>query len=176
MENLQYPIGKYQKPDTITREHIEAWIEEITALPEKIKAITSRLSTQELHYIYRPEGWNIKQVIHHLADSHMNCLMRFKLALTEDLPTIRPYEQQLWSELADGVDDNIKPSLALLESLHYKWVVLLKSLNEQQLKKQFFHPAAQKVWELDATIGMYAWHGNHHLEHIKQALAHQGNF
>jgi DinB superfamily len=176
MENLKYPIGKFIQPAQIEPLQVEKWIEEITVLPKKIREITQNLSVAQLNWVYRPEGWSIKQVVHHLGDSHMNCLIRFKLALTEDFPTIKPYEEQLWAQLADSLDDAILPSLALLESIHYRWVVLLKSLTQEQLKRQFMHPATQRVYELDAAIGMYAWHGNHHLAHIEQALAHKGQF
>lgn len=176
MENLKYPIGKYDQPENIKKEHIDKWLNEIAILPKKIRTLTQNLSQEQLHWIYRPEGWSIKQVVHHCADSHMNCLMRFKLALTEDLPTIKPYEEKLWAELADSQDTNIEPSIVLLESIHYKWIVLLKSLTQEQLKRQFLHPATKKIYDLDAVIGMYAWHGNHHLAHIEQAILHKGKF
>lgn len=176
LEKLKFPIGKFEKPETISQKDLDIWINDIETFPSKIKNLTENLSVEELNWIYRPQGWNIKQVVHHCADSHMNSLIRFKLALTEDVPTIKPYEEQLWAELADGGSNDISPSLQLIEGLHNRWVVLLKSFGEKELKRQFIHPANKKTLSLDETIGTYAWHCNHHLAHIKQALSHKGQF
>ncbi len=176
LEILKYPIGRYQKPEVISQEQLETWISAIETFPNKIKKITSTLSVEQLNWIYRPEGWSIKQVVHHCADSHINSIIRFKLALTEDNPTIKPYEEQLWAKLVDGNSDDIFHSLQLLESVHYRWVLLLKSLGETDLKRTFTHPATGKTSCLDEVIGMYAWHCNHHLAHIEQALQHKGQF
>ncbi len=176
MENLKYPIGKFSNPENISPQEIENWIQEIELFPKKLKTLTENLSAQRLHWIYRPDGWSIKQVVHHCADSHMNAFIRFKLALTEDLPTIKPYEEQLWATLADGLDDDISVSISIIEGLHHRWVLLLKSLNAMQLERQFIHPATQKMYTLESVMGMYAWHGNHHLAHIEQAIANEGNF
>jgi len=176
LEKLKYPIGKFQKPDAISENDLKTWIEAIENFPVKIKKLTSTLSAQKLNWVYRPEGWCIKQVVHHCADSHMNSIIRFKLALTEDNPMIKPYEEQLWAELVDGNSDDIFHSLQLIESVHYRWVLLLKSLGTAELKRQFTHPAIKKTYSLDAMIGMYAWHCNHHLAHIEQALACEGQF
>lgn len=175
-ESLKYPIGRYQKLEVITQEQLKTWIEAIESFPAKIKKLTSTLSVEQLNWIYRPEGWSIKQVVHHCADSHMNSMIRFKLALTEDNPTIKPYEEQLWAELVDGNSDAVFQSLQLLESVHYRWVLLLKSLGAVELKRTFTHPATSKTSCLDEVIGMYAWHCNHHLAHIEQALQHKGQF
>lgn len=175
-ETLKYPIGRYQKPEVISQEQLKTWIEAIETFPNKIKKITSTLSVEQLNWIYRPEGWKIKQVVHHCADSHMNSIIRFKLALTEDNPTIKPYEEQLWAELVDGNSDDIFHSLQLLESVHYRSILLLKSLGAAELKRTFTHPATGKTSCLDEVIGMYAWHCNHHLAHIEQALQHKGQF
>lgn len=176
IENLKFPIGKFQKPDSISKHDLKTWIATIENFPAKIKKLTSTLSVQELNWIYRPEGWCIKQVVHHCADSHINSIIRFKLALTEDNPTIKPYEEQLWAELIDGKSDDIFHSLQIIESVHYRWVLLLKSMGTAELKRQFTHPANKKTSCLDEIIGMYAWHCNHHLAHIEQALAHKGQF
>lgn len=176
LEKLKFPIGQFQKPETISQNDLDCWINDIENFPSKIKNLTSTLSVEELDWIYRPQGWSIKQVVHHCADSHMNSLIRFKLALTEDVPTIKPYEEQFWAELADGNSDDISPSLQLIEGLHKRWVLLLKSFGATELKRQFIHPANNKTSFLDETIGMYAWHGNHHLAHIEQALANKGQF
>src|SRR5690606_38645490 len=125
---FQYPIGKFTKPEAITPTHVEQWIEAIAQFPEALASEVAGLTEAELHWPYRPEGWTIQQVVHHCADSHMNCLMRFKLALTEDQPVIRPYEEARWAQLADTLEGPIAWSLQLLDGLHKKWVFLLKRM------------------------------------------------
>jgi hypothetical protein len=176
LEKLKFPIGKCPKIDDVSENDLKIWIATIEDFPSKIKALTSTLSVEELNWIYRPKGWSIKQVVHHCADSHMNSFIRFKLALTEDVPTIKPYEEALWAELADGISNDISPSLQIIEGLHTRWVLLLKSLDTKALKRQFFHPENLKIASLEETIGVYAWHCNHHLAHIEQALLHKGQF
>jgi hypothetical protein len=176
LEKLKFPIGQFQKPDFISQNDLKIWIETIENFPSKIKNLTSTLSVEELNWIYRPQGWCIKQVVHHCADSHINSFIRFKLALTEELPTIKPYEEQLWAELADGNSNNILPSIQIIEGVHNRWVLLLKSFGEKELKRQFVHPANNKISSLEETIGTYAWHCNHHLAHIEQAVLHKGQF
>jgi hypothetical protein len=176
LEKLKFPIGKCPKLDDVSKKDLENWITIMEEFPSKIKSLTSTLSLEELNWIYRPKGWSIKQVVHHCADSHANSLIRFKLALTEDVPTIKPYEEALWAELADGNSDDIFPSIQIIEGIHARWVLLLKSLEEKALKRQFFHPANLKISSLEETIGVYAWHCNHHLAHIEQALLHKGQF
>ena len=176
LEKLKFPIGKCPKIDDVSKNDLETWISTIEAFPSKIKSLTETLSVEELIWLYRPKGWNIKQVVHHCADSHMNSFIRFKLALTEDVPTIKPYEEALWAELADGNSNNISPSLQIIESVHIRWVLLLKSLSSKELKRQFFHPANLKISSLEETIGVYAWHCDHHMAHIEQALLHKGQF
>lgn len=176
LEKLKYPIGKCPKIDDVSENDLKIWIAVIENFPTKIKALTSSLSIEELNWIYRPKGWSIKQVVHHCADSHINSFIRFKLALTEEVPTIKPYEEALWAELADGNSDDISPSLQIIEGLHARWVLLLKSLGNKELKRQFFHPENLKISSLEETIGVYAWHCNHHLAHIEQALLHKGQF
>jgi hypothetical protein len=176
LEKLRFPIGEFQKPDSISENDLETWIATIENFPSKIKTITQILSVEELNWIYRPKGWSIKQVVHHCADSHMNSLIRFKLALTEEVPTIKPYEEQLWAELADGNSNDILPSLQIIEGVHARWVLLLKSCEKKELKRQFFHPGNNKSSCLEETIGVYAWHCNHHFAHIEQALLHKGQF
>ena len=176
IEKLKFPIGKCPKIDSVSENDLETWIAVIEDFPSKIKNLTSNLSVQELNWIYRPKGWNIKQVVHHCADSHINSFVRFKLALTEDVPAIKPYEEGLWAELADGNSDNISPSLQIIEGVHARWVLLLKSLGSTTLKRQFFHPENLKISNLEITIGVYAWHCNHHLAHIEQALLHKSQF
>lgn len=176
IEKLKYPIGKFQKPNSISKEDLKTWIEAIENFPAKIRKLTATLSVQELNWVYRPKGWCIKQVVHHCADSHMNSIIRFKLALTEENPTIKPYQEELWAELVDGNSNAIFHSLQLIESVHNRWVLLLKSFEKAELERQYTHPATNKTSCLDEIIGMYAWHCDHHLAHIEQALAHKGQF
>lgn len=176
LQKLKFPIGEFQKPDTISQNDLDSWITTIENFPRKIKALTENLSIEQLNWIYRPNGWCIKQVVHHCADSHMNSFIRFKLALTEDVPVIKPYEEDKWAELADGVSDAILPSVQIIEGVHARWVLFLKSFEKQQLKRQFTHPANNKTTCLDEVIGVYAWHCDHHLAHIEQAILHKGQF
>jgi hypothetical protein len=172
---LRYPIGEFNCPKTISKKQIESWITTIECLPKNINVLTKSLSENELNFQYRPEGWTIKQVVHHLADSHMNSIIRFKLALTEDAPTIRPYFEDRWAKLED-YDHQVDPALSILYGVHAKLVVILKNLSDLELKREFIHPEHGKHFTLDETIGMYAWHSEHHLAHIKQAIKHKGQF
>lgn len=163
---LKFPIGKFQKPPVITHQLIQQWIEEIAAFPEQLAKEVRHLTDEQLNTPYRPGGWSIRQVVHHCADSHMNSLVRFKLALTEDTPTIKPYYEDRWAELPDSKTLGVEASLQILQGLHYRWVVLLKSLSEQQLQRTFIHPEHGQQISLNENIGIYAWHGKHHLAHI----------
>lgn len=176
LEGLRYPIGEFLKPEIITPQQIEEWINIIANFPEKITALTHNLTLEQLSWTYRPVGWSIKQVVHHCADSHMNSFIRFKLALTEEAPTIRPYNETSWATLSDGKEDDLEDSLLLIKSLHNKWVRLLRNLSSQDLKRTFIHPEHGQRFELDENIGIYAWHCRHHLEHIKIALMNEGRF
>ena len=173
---LKYPIGKFVKPEPISESQILEWIKTIEELPKHLSELTKNLSIEQLNFLYRPEGWSIKQVVHHLADSHINSLIRFKLTLTEDDPTIKPYHEDRWATLADGMDDNIIDSLTLLKSLHNKWTKLLLSLTPEDLKRVYIHPEHDKQFSLQVAIGLYAWHSNHHLAHIEQGLKYNGKF
>ena len=176
LEKLKYPIGKFSFEETIDELKINEWISDIEQLPKAIKDLVRNLSIEELNFPYRPDGWKIKQVVHHLADSHMNAFIRFKLTLTEDSPIIKPYEEAKWAELEDGTSDEIGDSLQLLKALHSKWAKLLKTMDEDDFKRVYVHPEHNKHFELIEALAMYSWHCNHHLEHIKQALEHQGKF
>ncbi len=176
LERLRYPIGKFYKPDTIDSNQIKTWISNIENFPESVDKLVTNLSIEVLNYPYRPDGWNIKQVVHHCADSHMNAFIRFKLALTEDSPTIRPYFEDRWATLIDGNDNSISDSLILIKSLHAKWTKLLRHLTKEDLKRAYIHPGHGKRFPLEEALGMYAWHCNHHSTHISQALAFKNNF
>jgi hypothetical protein len=173
---LRFPIGEFQKPSIISSEIINTWITAIERFPSEIEKATKNLSIEQLNWHYRPNGWNIKQVVHHCADSHMNSIIRFKLALTEDFPTIRPYYEDRWATLIDSNDDNIEHSLCLLKGLHAKLGQLLRHIPEEELSREFIHPEHGKRFRIDETIGTYAWHSNHHLAHIQQAITRKGQF
>ncbi len=168
LEQLKYPVGKFVKPESITKEIIDSAISEIENFPSLVKFEIQNLEEKDLQLRYRPEGWTITQVVHHCADSHINSYMRFKLALTENVPTIKPYEESLWAELPDN---NLSPfvSLKLLDALHEKWVYIIKSLSEEDLNKEFIHPDQSEKISLKENISIYSWHCRHHLAHIRQA-------
>ncbi len=174
--NLAYPIGKstaHPNPDAAT---LKEWIEAIRNFPQQLKECLSGVEDNQLNWPYRPGGWSIREVVHHCVDSHLNGFMRFKLALTEDKPEIIAYKQGPWATLADGQEADIRNSLFLLESLHHRWLVLIDSLSADDRQRQFYHPEHQKLFSLNEAIGMYAWHGAHHLAHVKQALASEGKY
>lgn len=170
LEKLRYPIGKFDIPDTISVSQRKTWIGTINSFYKQIYGLTSNLSVAEKQLTYRPGGWRIKQVVHHCADSHMNSLIRFKLALTENNPTIKPYVEERWANLADGDDDNLTWSLNLIEAVHTKWVQLLNSMEENDWQKTFIHPDGFETIALNENLGIYAWHCEHHLAHIRLAL------
>ena len=170
IETLKYPAGRYTKPDAITDLQIKDWIKEIEELPGQIRQAVAGLTPEQLSLHYRPGGWTIRQVVHHIADSHMNSFIRFKLTLTEDKPTIKPYLQIEWSELPDGSEADVNFSLQLLEGLQKRWVVLLKNMTPEQFKRSYIHPERSAIQTLEGNLCLYAWHGRHHLAHIRQAL------
>ena len=169
LNKVQYPIGKFEKPAVCTQEMINQGIEDIANFPILLRQEVENLDEKSLLKTYRPNGWTIQQIVHHCADSHINSFTRFKLALTEDSPIIKPYEEALWAELPDTLNYPIHTSLVLLEALHLRWVYLLKSLTPEQLERKFIHPASGSEVILKNAILSYAWHGKHHLAHIKLA-------
>ena len=175
LKKLKYPIGEFEMPKTYSKSDIKNWINTIKEFPNKIKNITNSLTETELNYRYRPDGWSIKQVIHHCADSHMNSIIRFKLALTEDCPTIRPYFEDRFAKLPD-YETSIESAIKILEGIHYKLGVLFDNFTEIEFQKEFKHPEHGKVFTLVENIAIYAWHSNHHFAHIEQALNHKGKF
>jgi hypothetical protein len=171
----RYPIGRYAPPEKIRKSQRTAWRREIRQLPRLLKAEVASLTDEQLDTVYREGGWTLRQVVHHLADSHMNAFIRFRLALTEDNPTIKPYKQDEWSKLDDSRSAAIAPSLLIIRGLHARWNVLLKSMKNEDWSRTFTHPETQRQQALDFTLGMYAWHGNHHLAHIR-ALKNRMNW
>lgn len=177
MYALMYPIGKFEAPEFIREDHILKWVKTIEETPVILHDLISSLSVKDLGLHYRPNGWSISQVIHHLSDSHSNALIRFKLALTEDTPTIKPYKEGLWVELADSKPEYVHHSKLLIESVHAKWLLLLNHMDIHDYhNKSYFHPESHKNFTLGEVLGLYDWHCRHHLEHIKQALKFKGEF
>lgn len=166
MNNLSFPIGEFQAPDSIDSTQIKIWIDEIEALPEQMAAAVTGMSEEQLDTPYRPEGWTVRQVIHHVPDSHIGSYCRFHWALTEDNPIIKAYDEKAFAELSYHNALPIETSLTLLKAIHARWVVLLRNMTTEELEKTFLHPETKEVNVLKNVIGMYAWHGKHHLEHI----------
>lgn len=162
----QYPIGKFIVRETYTAEELASFIQRIETLPHRLAAEVKKLTPAQWNIPYREGGWTIRQVVHHVADSHTHAYIRTKWTLTEETPTIKAYLEKPWAETADTRMD-VEVSLALLDALHTKWVTLLKSLTETDRERSFTHPQTGKVVSLETLMGLYAWHGDHHLAHIK---------
>jgi uncharacterized damage-inducible protein DinB len=165
MEDLRYPIGRFAFPEEVTPGERQAWIAQIAEAPGRLRAAVAGLGADQLDTPYRPGGWRVRQVIHHLPDSHINSYVRFKLALTEDTPVIKPYDEARWAELPDASTTPVEASLALLDSLHQRWVRLLESMTDSDFQRSFRHPELGLV-RLDRNVALYAWHGRHHVAHI----------
>jgi len=174
MEELQYPIGKFQVMEGVTVDQRERWIAQVSDAPGELAAAIADLSSEQLDTPYRPGGWTVRQVVHHLPDSHMNSYIRFKLAMTEDQPTIKAYAEDRWATLCDYRDTPIHVSLALFESLHARWAIFLSAMEEADFKRTFRHPASGIVYDLETALALYAWHGRHHIAHIQALRQRQG--
>jgi DinB family protein len=166
MTDPRYPIGKFERRDTLTRDERRKCIDQIAAVPQGMRAAVRGLDQKQLDTPYREGGWTLRQVVHHVPDSHMNAYMRMKHALTEDSPTIKPYDESEWAKLADMRETPVETSLTLLESLHGRWDKLMRSLTDADFARTFRHPEHQGVLTLDWLIALYAWHGRHHTAHI----------
>lgn len=169
IDKLRYPIGKYEPGDTISIEEIQAWRKDISNFPKVLKQEVEALNDKQLGLCYRPGSWSIHQVVHHCADSHMNAFIRFKLALTEDKPTIKPYEEAKWAKLGDVTNVDVEVSINLLLALHQRWTALLESIPVTAFGRKYLHPQLKMEIDLAYTVGMYSWHCKHHLAHIKNA-------
>ena len=167
MTDPRYPVGKFHYDGPPNEEQKRVFLDEIAQTPVKLRLAVEGLSDEQLDTPYRPGGWSIRQVVHHVPDSHMNSYVRFKLALTEDEPTIKTYAEDRWAELSDSKATPIEVSLTFLESLHDRWVRLLRSLSAQDWKKTFRHPDLGPM-TLEKTLSLYAWHGRHHVAHITE--------
>jgi hypothetical protein len=173
MTDLRYPIGKFHFDGSLTEDQKQTCLNDIAQTPANLRAAANGLSEEQLDTPYRPEGWTVRQVTHHVPDSHLNAYMRFKLALTEDEPTIKPYAEDRWAQLADTQATPVEVSLVLLDSLHNRWVRLLRSLQPEDWKRTFRHPELGVV-SLEKNLALYAWHGRHHVAHITSLRQRNG--
>lgn len=173
IENLRYPIGRYQ-PAPFTQQQKEKWLLDLQFLPTELELAVQDLDEAQLLTPYRDGGWTVQQLVHHIADSHMNAYTRFKLGLTETNPAIRPYDEKEWAKLNDVTTVPINVSITLLHALHRRWVVMLTDLTDEQWQRTVFHPEHKNEMTLWFMLGMYSWHGRHHLKHITSLRERMG--
>lgn len=171
-KDLRYPIGKYDKDFEFTPELKKDFVGSIEELPNRIKAAVEDLTDEQLDTPYRPGGWTVRQTVHHVADSHSNALTRFKLALTENVPTIRPYDEARWAELGDSRLP-LESSMQIIEGLHLRWTTLLNSMSDDDFSRKLIHPDSVQ-WTLGQMLGLYSWHGRHHTAHITKLRERNG--
>ncbi len=171
--DLRYPIGEFKFEGPLTRNKCEALIDEIAATPNNMRTALAGLDDAQLDTPYRPEGWTIRQVVHHVPESHLISYTRFKLALTEDEPVIKPYFEDRWARLDDAREAPVELSLNLLDALHQRWVWFLRTLSDADLQRTFRHPELGVV-SLERNIALYAWHGRHHTAHITSLRERMG--
>jgi hypothetical protein len=170
--DLRYPIGKFRAPEAISTLDRARYVETIASAPARLREAVSGLSKAQLDTPYREDGWTVRQVVHHVPESHMNAYIRFKLALTETDPVVKPYDEAAWARLNDIAVAPLETSLGLLDCLHQRWVILMRGMSDEDWKRRYIHPESDRgVMVLDHTLAMYAWHCDHHLAHVKQALA-----
>lgn len=172
-EDLKYPVGKYIA-QPFSQKLLEEWLTDIKNLPQHLEHAILNLDEAQLNTPYRDGGWTVKQVVHHVADSHMNAYIRFKLGLTEDNPTIKPYDEAAWAEMHDTKNLPINISLTLLHALHVRWYEVLKNINKTDLDKAVFHPEHKKEMTLWYLLGMYSWHSRHHVAHVTSLRERMG--
>ncbi len=167
IESLRYPVGKFSAPSVISQEDLADYIHTLETLPSKVADIWKKLPVEKRNIPYREGGWNAKQLIHHLADSHINAFIRIKLALTEDHPTIKPYKEALWAELPDYTKTDPTVSIQLLTAVHERMLVLLNNISEADFDRTYFHPESNKEFTIKTVVALYAWHSSHHLAHLE---------
>jgi hypothetical protein len=168
LDTLRYPVGRFTFPSEVSASERKEMLAIIEALPAKMRAAVEVLNDKQLDTPYRDGGWTVRQVVHHVFDSHVNAYIRMKLAVTEDTPTIKPYDQDKWSELADARTAPVEVSLSLLEGVHRRWMIFLQSLKVEDYQLCFFHPEQKRKISLDQTLALYSWHSRHHLAHITE--------
>lgn len=172
-DDLRYPIGKFRRPERLSEAERIQCIDAIAAAPGALRDAVRGLDDRQLDTPYRPGGWTVRQVVHHVPDSHINSYVRFKLALTEDMPTIKPYHEARWAELPEARTAPIEMSLGFLETLHVRWVAMLRGMTEADFARTLHHPESGKM-SLDQMLALYAWHGKHHVAHITALRAREG--
>ncbi|HEX9107013.1 MAG TPA: bacillithiol transferase BstA [Longimicrobiales bacterium] len=170
----RYPIGRAEVVERLTGERRAELIRQIEEAPAALRAALTGLSDEQLDTPYREGGWTVRQLAHHVPDSHLNAYTRFRLALTENEPTIKPYSEKAWSELPDARTEPVEPSLRLLEALHQRWVPLLRAMTPEEWERGFVHPEHGRRMSLDQTLQIYAWHGRHHTAHVTRLRERQG--
>jgi len=173
MEDLKYPVGRVPRPDAFTADERQAAIDSLAAAPAKFRAAVAGLSDAQLDTPYRAGGWTVRQVVHHVPDSHVNAFIRLKLALTEDNPTIKPYDQEAWSRLEDARSTPIETSLMLLDAIHDRWLRVLRAMSPSDFARTLYHPENDPM-NLDQLLALYEWHGRHHTAHITNLRAREG--
>ena len=171
--SLKFPVGDFERPEKLTEDERAACIRTIEETPARLRAAIAGLNEAQLDTPYRPGGWTVRQVVHHFADSHMNSYVRFRLALTEDEPTIKTYDEARWAELSDAKAAPIEPSLALMDNLHARWVMLLKAFKQKDWTRTFRHPE-RGLMTLEQNLALYDWHGRHHVAHITRLREREG--
>ncbi len=169
----RYPVGKFEWPTSFSEAERKQRIADLEQLPAKIRAAVTGMSEAQLDTPYREGGWTVRQVVHHVPDSHLNAYVRWKLALTEDTPTIKPYDEAAWAELADAKLP-VEISLNILEGVHGRWVAVIKGMQPEHWKREFFHPDMKKNITLDQLLALYSWHSRHHLAHITELKKRKG--
>ena len=174
IELLKYPIGKLEIPENISPADIQKWITDISELPQLLKEDVEKLTKKQLDTPYRPEGWTIKQLIHHIADSHMSALLRFKWALTEDEPTIKAYNEKAFAELYDYKYAPVEMSLDFISALHAKWVILLENMSSSDFERTYVHPESGYRYTLKESLANYSWHSRHHYAHLHNLIEKKG--
>ena len=174
LEQLRYPIGKFEAPSVITEPLLKEWVSVLEHLPQRLEEMVKPLNEQQLETPYRPGGWTVRQLVHHISDSHHNSYIRFKWALTEQNPVIKAYDEKAWAELFDTRTAPIQMSLDHLRAMHAKLVYLLKGLSKEDLKRSFIHPDGNVATTLEENVGRYAWHSNHHFAHIANLIEREG--
>ena len=174
MTDSRFPVGKFALEGDITPERREQWIVEIGETPARMRAAVHGLNDAQFDTPYREGGWTVRQVVHHVPDSHLNAYIRFKWTLTEDRPTIKPYDEAKWADLSDTRNTVVGVSLMMLDALHRRWVVLMRGMGEEDWGRSYFHPERKETLRLDVALAEYAWHGRHHVAHITSLRERMG--
>lgn len=173
---LRFPIGKFQHPKEVNEKLRTSWIGILEKFPSQLEESLHGINNGQLDYCYRPDGWTVKQVVHHVADSHMNAFIRTKMALTEETPTIKAYHERKFAMLPDADNYDVDLSLMLIKGLHARYIMLFKSMNEADFARTYVHPESKFTYRMDGVLAQYAWHSMHHLGHIKQAISSEGAY